>query len=371
METSHDSIKYIEPVYTNAQRNDFDWDLNQGSYTMDNRFDDVSNNRDVMYESTESRYATEIVNVPASKITGTGANLVVNFTGVTGDTALTGNYIPTSSVLYAVVGGERIALAVQTSKAEWFGGKDVLVDADGEVYLQVSAAANSGTQLDTTTFTVQAKKGAAGTYSNATLAITDGTGTITIGSDTVNVTFAAVGRFDSEKDLTGKYLGEVELQMRDYHFRPRPISLGVTWTELTELVLDTSFGVSAEEMLMDSAAQEIKKTLDYQAVKYANNIQKVKASDNFVQFDAAAGDTTDDSYWHTAQIINQAIGHVEDNMLNGFGRGGVSAIVGGPKACRYLELNEGWTNKGKQPAIGGHKVGELNGRIWNAVVKAA
>ena len=62
MESAHDSIKYIMPVYTDAQRDDFDWDLNQPKYDMNNRFDDVAHNHDVMYESTESRYATELVN---------------------------------------------------------------------------------------------------------------------------------------------------------------------------------------------------------------------------------------------------------------------------------------------------------------------
>jgi hypothetical protein len=173
--------------------------------------------------------------------------------------------------------------------------------------------------------------------------------------------FVAVGRYDSERDLTGKYLGEVELRMRDYHFQPRPVSLGVTWTQLTELVLDTSFGVSAEEMLMDSAAQEIKKTLDFQAVKYASDVQRTAAAGNFAQFDAAAGDQSDDSYFYTAQLVGQAIGRIADIQLNDFNRGGVSSIVGGPQAVRYLQLHKGWKDTGKQPAIGGHKVGELDG----------
>lgn len=384
METSHDSIKYVEPVYTNAQRNDFDWDLNQPQYSMDNRFDDVSKRHDVMYESTESRYATELVNVNPAKFSVANNQLTITFEGATGDEALA-NYIPGSSVLYVVLNGQRQAIALQGvvngfrdgstptgSKAEWFGGKDVCI-ADS-IYLQAVKASDAAKSA---TFAFKIKNSADGEYEDA---IVSKNGEVySISSDSVatpiEVGFAAVGRYDSERDLTGKYLGEVELQMRDYHFRPRPISLGVTWTELTELVLDTSFGVSAEEMLMDSAAQEIKKTLDFQAVKYASNIQKVYASENFVQFEAEAPDGTGnikDSYWHTAQLINQAIGHVEDNMLNEFNRGGVTAIVGGPKACRYLELNEGWTNKGAQPKIGGHKVGELNGipvfKVPNAII---
>lgn len=54
---------------------------------------------------------------------------------------------------------------------------------------------------------------------------------------------------------------------KDYHFRPRPNPLGVTWTQLAELTLDTSFDASTEEMLMHRAFQEINKTLDYQAIQ--------------------------------------------------------------------------------------------------------
>ena len=157
------------------------------------------------------------------------------------------------------------------------------------------------------------------------------------------------------------HLGECELQMKTYYFNPRRISMGVTWTDMTELYLDLSFGVSAEDTLIDSVGQEIKKALDFQAVEYANKVQKVRSGNPLVKFDATAGDTFKDSYWHTAQTFTQALGHVSDEMLNIFNRGGVTAIVGGPKACRYLELIEGYSTKGAQSPIGGHQVGELNG----------
>ena len=348
METSHDSIKYVYPVYSNAQRNDFDWDntafkdgkgWNGTDWPMDDKFDDPAHKYDVMYESTESRYATELVNVPAENIT-VGDTVAVKFEG----NALTGAYIPNASVLYVVVNGQRAAVAMQDAKGGWFGGKDILVDAAAEKYIKCNSVTQTGIDA---TFDIQVKTGAEGEYE---------------AGDISDLTFAAVGRFDSERDLTGKYLGEVELQMRDYHFRPRPITLGVTWTQLTELVLDTSFGVSAEDQLMQSASEEIKKSLDFQAIKYASDVQKTYASSNFVQFDAEAGGVNnDDSYWHTAQIINQSIEHIADNMLDDFQRGGVSAIVGGTRACTYLQLNEGWSNKGKQTAIGAHKFGEING----------
>ena len=367
METMRDSIKYIEPIYTNAQRDDFKWDLNQPEYKMDDRFDDVNHNRDVMYESTESRYATELVNVPAEKVTIDAVDkskIKVAFDGG----ALTGNYIAKDSSLSIFVGGKKMAIAIMgpvldgSTGAEWFGGKEIQIDATH--IIKVEGVTQDGINAEFPVFV----KPENGEYSEATLGISGDQLTI----NGVAVRVLAVGRFDSEKDLTGMHLGECELQMKTYYFNPRRISMGVTWTDMTELYLDLSFGVSAEDTLIDSVGQEIKKALDFQAVEYANRVQKVRSGNKLVKFDAEAGAsvstgagagavTIKDSYWHTAQTFTQALGHVSDDMLNIFNRGGVTAIVGGPRACRYLELIEGYSTKGAQPPIGGHQVGELNG----------
>ena len=348
-----DSIKYIEPIYTNAQRDDFKWDLEQPEYTMDDRFDDVNHNRDVMYESTESRYATELVNVPAEKVTVEGNKIKVAFDGG----ALAGNYIPKDSSLSIFVGGKKMAIAIMgpvldgSTGAEWFGGKEIQIDATH--IIKVEGVTQEGVNAVFPVFV----KADGGEYAEATLSIDEDKLTI----DGVAVRVLAVGRFDSEKDLTGMHLGECELQMKTYYFNPRRISMGVTWTDMTELYLDLSFGVSAEDTLIDSVGQEIKKALDFQAVGYADRVQKVRSGNPLIKFDATAGDKFKDSYWHTAQTFTQALGHVSDEMLNIFNRGGVTAIVGGPKACRYLELIEGYSTKGAQSPIGGHQVGELNG----------
>ena len=353
METMRDSIKYIEPIYTNAQRDDFKWDLEQPEYKMDDRFDDVNHNRDVMYESTESRYATELVNVPAEKVTVDGNKIKVAFDGG----ALTGNYIPKDSSLSIFVGGKKMAIAIMgpvldgSTGAEWFGGKEIQIDATH--IIKVEGVTHDGINAEFPVFV----KPENGEYAEATLGISGDQLTI----NGVAVRVLAVGRFDSERDLTGMHLGECELQMKTYYFNPRRISMGVTWTDMTELYLDLSFGVSAEDTLIDSVGQEIKKALDFQAVEYANRVQKVRSGNPLVKFDATAGDAFKDSYWHTAQTFTQALGHVSDEMLNIFNRGGVTAIVGGPKACRYLELIEGYSTKGAQSPIGGHQVGELNG----------
>lgn len=319
METANDSIKYIMPVYAASEPDGKAGRLVSGD--VDARYDmtgkrDVAALGDVMYESLESQFVTEYftVDVSASLSTKTFSIDLTN-----AEPFKTLGYVDGYSKFVA----DGAVVAVQSSQAHvanWFCAEGYTVE-----------------------------KTATG------FAIT------TTGTAATKMEF--IGAYDSEKDLAGKYLGEVELVMKDYHFQPRPISLGVTWTQLTELVLDTSFGVSAEEMLMDSAAQEIKKSLDFQAIKYANAMQKLAGVN--AEFNAEApgaeGITTKDSYWHTAQLVQQSIDRIGDLMLNKINRGGVSAIVGGPKAVTYLKLNKAWSDTGRQPAIGGHKVGELDG----------
>lgn len=376
LETMRDSIKYIVPVYTKAQRNDFKWDLEQGEYNMDDRFDDITNNEDVMYESFESRYPTELVNVADANVTsgtmtlangGSSACLDVTFDG-----GALEHYIPQNSSLSLVVNGVKHTMAIQDNAGAWFAGNkvavtDTLVLSVGEVsqegkkaHFQIIGEENGAKGV----FTVISEGGKyyykVGEGAQKEIAKKSGTPTVFIIADK-EVRFLAVGRFDSERDLTGMHLGEVDVRMKTYMFKPRRISMGITWTDMTEINLDTSFGISAEEVLLDSVSQEIKKALDFQAIEFASYSQQVRSGNDTVVFNAEGvkEGAIKDSYWHTAQTFNQAIGHVSDEMLNKYNRGGVSAIVGGPKAIRYLELLESWDAKGAQPAIGGHKVGNL------------
>lgn len=269
-------------------------------------FDSGAFNGTVTYESTEERYPTEMANGVVV------ASTSVSFT--TGEFAL--GYIP---------------------------GYAILEDAQGNV------VASENRNL---TWSIA---------SGITLTVTyAGSGVYTLGGADAAIVARAYGRYNSEGDLVGDHLGEVELVMSDYQFRVRPLTLGVSWTALSEIVLDSTVGVSTEETLMDAAGQEIKKALDFRAVKIAYAAAKTNTLTP-ITFDAEAGAGTDDSYIHTAQTITQAIERVGDVLYNDINRGGVSRIVGGPKAVTYLRLNAGFTTKGAQARIGGYQVGELHG----------
>jgi hypothetical protein len=301
METAQDSIKYIKPVYT-ANSN-----INRHSTT--NPWADT----DVTYESQQSDYPTEI----AQGVRGTPGG-DVNFTFTAAE--FTGGFVPGYTTIYGAGGA---VIAVEARDYTW-------TYASGYNSTNFNIAYNSSTKV----------------YLITGASKTDG--------------LTATGRYNSDPDTAGTYLGEVELQLTSYQFKPRPTTLGVSWTTLSELILDKSFGVSAEEILLDSAGQEIKKALDFQAVKIAYNAALTNGYSP-VAFDAEAGAGTDDSYIHTAQTVTQAIERVGDVIYNDINRGGVSRIIGGPAACMYLRLNAGFDPADQQPRIGAYKVGNLNG----------
>lgn len=134
----------------------------------------------------------------------------------------------------------------------------------------------------------------------------------------------AFGRYDNEDDFEGNYLGEVEIKMSDYEFRPQPTMIGVTWSQMSEIVLDTSFNMSTEEYLVTYASQAIKLHLDYQAIKMAYRIAVTNPEQYHVEFDAAynttnavAGATgTKDGYRDNAQTFVSAVETLADNMLD-------------------------------------------------------
>jgi len=186
----------------------------------------------------------------------------------------------------------------------------------------------------------------------------------------------AFGRYNSESDFEGNYLGEVELRMDEYMFRPSPTSIGVSWSQLTEITLDTSFNISAEEYLVSYASQEIRAQLDYRAIRLAYAVAKTNAKHNpnyYYVFDAAYNTTnvgvepemnpvgTKDGYRDNAQTFVNAIDAVGDIIYDEINRGGVSRLVAGPSACSYMHLNAGYSNKGKQNQTGSHQFGELDG----------
>lgn len=333
MESAKDSIKYIKPVYSKTVH---DGDLHDkhtsneaGAYGDASKYVDKYNdiNEDdfqrALYENTEDRFTQELINIP-----GNGQGV---FT------------IPAK----AAEGGNPAVYAAKLIK-----GYMKIYDGD-ETHPIAEENKRTGN------FFVNTAE-----YPNAKIKVEEAAGAITITVEGIDdkANIKAFARFDLEDDFLGDNLGEIELVMSDYKFEPRPTTIGVTWSQLAEITLDASFGLSAQDMLVTYAGDAIRINLDLRSFKLAYGVARSN-KDYVVEFDAAYGNGENiEGYFHTAQTFPSAVDTVTDIMVNDINRGGVSRMVAGFSAGSYLKLVKGtFSEKGRQSAKGIYQIGEFGG----------
>lgn len=192
---------------------------------------------------------------------------------------------------------------------------------------------------------------------------------------TCPIAVSAFGRFNAETDYNGEHLGEVQLKPTMHRFNPRRTSIGVSWTQLTDLILETGYDLDAQSILVEAASQTINSQLDYQAVKMAVGLARTnkltkgpnKGKPFQVTFDAsystatATSGGTKDSYMDNAQTFTSAIATMSSMLYNELQRGAITHLVCGLDVATYIQLLGGYTNKGKQSPAGVYKFGELDG----------
>ena len=377
METARDSIKYVRPVYSKTQNGkslvDKTDDFNR-LYEDADEFNDINNPnyRKAIYESTEDRIPQELANIDAAakdgKVTFTFKALDVDAAKEELKAAATPADIKAAK--------EKVEKAIASQK--WADGSKY-IDGYGVVYYEnernIIAQQDKRTKKfflnpDYAEFVKSVKVAEDNGVHSIVVELTDAADSAT-GSEPAKFDSAnlkAFARYDSEMDYNGDYLGEIEIKMSDYEFKPRPTTIGVTWSQLSEIVLDTSFSVSAQEYLVTYASQAIKMALDYRAIKTAYAAAKTNPKAYHVTFDAAYNTTnvgtnggTKEGYTANAQTFLSAIATVGDNMLNDINRGGVSRLVTGPSAGTYMTLSMAFTTTGATTAEGAHQVGEISG----------
>lgn len=332
MESAKDSIKYIKPVYSKTVH---DGDLHDkhtsntaGAYGDASQYKETFNdiNEDdfqrALYENTEDRFTQELINIP-------GAN------------------------------GEFVipAEAAEDGNPAVYAAK--LIKGYMKVYDGDETRPIAEENKRTGNFFINTAE-----YPDAEVKVenqTDGSIKITVtAADAEDIKVFA--RFDLEDDFLGENLGEIELVMSDYKFEPRPTTIGVTWSQLAEITLDASFGLSAQDMLVTYAGDAIRINLDLRSFKLAYGVARSN-KDYIVEFDAAYGnDENIEGYFHTAQTFPSAVDTVTDVMVNDINRGGVSRMVAGFSAGSYLKLVKGtFSEKGRQSAKGIYQIGEFGG----------
>lgn len=306
-----------------------------------------TNARKSIYESSESRFANELANSSSVTIEANKATI----TWKDGPFGASGeNYVPGSTKIYAGT-DERDVIAIQDPNtleylvAQEYAGAVVTEkprSADGKtaVVTEVDFSGCTDTEKQTPT--------------------------------SVN----AYARFESEADYEGTHLGEVNLWMSVYELRPRRTSIGLSWTKLAEITLDSTFNTQVDDLLLASAADVIHGQLDLQAFKEAYSYAKTNPAFYTVEFDAGYSTDTDgksgtkDSYTATANTFSSAIEIASAALYSDIHRGAVNKLVVGVSVAPYIKLMAGFTPKGLQKPTGVYKIGELDGiEVYKAPIE--
>lgn len=288
------------------------WGYEKGADVYNSQNVSESDIRKAMYETTEDRATGELVNYPGTKLDKANKCAIFHFTPVNTDiendkepvdqrNKKIGKWKKGSALIrgYTVVYGkdERDVIALEEKRthkfliaSDWIGKVDK-VEYDSDNTLKVIFNNDFLTDPKNADLLDPSKKGK-------------------------HIVISAMARCDLEDDFEGDSLGEVELVLTDFDFKPRPTTIGVTWSQMAEITLDASFGVSTQELLVQYAAEAIRVNLDYRAFKLAYLAAKTNNKGHFVKFDAAYNNNTKEGYIHNAQTFPSAIDTLSDNMLN-------------------------------------------------------
>lgn len=165
--------------------------------------------------------------------------------------------------------------------------------------------------------------------------------------------------FDSEESDQYEDIKSVQLQLKDYQFRAKPYPLYVSWSKMTELLLGTTLDIDAEEALLTGAGDELKKSLDFHAVRMGYRYAKRATLTEFNADFAAAGANSEVNH---AQALTRTINQASKVVYNQLQRGGVNTLVVGTDVASYLTLHNQFSSDGQQPEVGIYRVGTLLGK---------
>ena len=323
METSRDTIKYITPVYSspskkgakggNMSGTHHGFDGASDPYNMkdtDESFDINSQEyRRALYERTDGeRFSNDLWNFKAE---GNGKWTIQ--AGENGDLPYIDGYTTVVARISHDGKTEDVTVAMQDKRTKKFFVDSKVKGSSDEKLFFVIKGTEAYFSTDEDGSEVQEVK-----Y------VFDDSTKIDLMTSGTTTKIVVYGLFDSEGDWEGDYLGEVDIRMRDYEFKPRRTAIGVSWSQLSEITLDTSFNVSAEEFLITYASQEIRVALDNRALKLAYGIAMTNPEHYRATFDAAynSGDGTGDAakgkdgYVDNAQTLPNAISALGDAIYN-------------------------------------------------------
>lgn len=153
--------------------------------------------------------------------------------------------------------------------------------------------------------------------------------------------------------------GQVNVRLVPYDFRAKPYPIGFSWSKMTELLMNDQLGLDGQEVFISAGADELKKSLDFQAIGLANQASRWTTPVTFDTDWAAAG--SDSDFAHTQSVV-KALRNASQKTYEAIMRGGeATSYVCGPKAATYLTGHKGYIADTSMPSVGAYKFGTLNG----------
>ena len=334
--TPHQILKVIRLGYPNSVRGDIFWDIPMASthqviFYLSPTYNSAlrgSTKDAITHESATSRFATEFVEeettLQASNITSTDT---VTITTTSGDPR------PIRPLSVTVLYQDASASPVQYVPIATDDGNGNLIGI--------------GTALDST---------ATNTVNYTTGSIKFDLDLATpLATDKVLLRFA----YDSEDVDNYDQIGEINLKLVEHYLRAHPTPLKISWSVLADLHLHSSLGVDAGEALVTGASEEIRKTLDFQALtistRYARN-------NTAVAFNAST--SAGEGEVRRAAAIGRSLTDAENVVYNATQRGGNASVICGTQAQGFFELHPNWIPADNQKKVGIYKIGMLRGHTF-------
>jgi hypothetical protein len=159
---------------------------------------------------------------------------------------------------------------------------------------------------------------------------------------------------DDDLEITQR----VDLSLRASLFGLREFPIYASFSKKAELLIGTTLDIDAEEAYLRAMADELKKSLDFQAFHMGYKQAKRNATvDGYTEFDleGAVGESEHDRIQVLPRYIDKAGNKIYNKLL----RGGVTRIFGGPTATGVLKGLDGFSDAGAMNQQGVYFLGSV------------
>lgn len=197
--------------------------------------------------------------------------------------------------------------------------------------------------------------------STATNTIVYATGVFTVTfsagyAPALNDTIKAVFNWNSETSGNYGYYGKMSLNLTKTRWNARPMPVGYTFSDMTQLMFETTGLGSYSDMIGRAVGDTHARMKDFRAIARAKEIALSNTTYTFDTDFAAAGEISFKSH---AQRLTNEIGRVSATLYDSIQRGAINKIIAGPKAVNYMTNHDRWSDVSGDFVAGVYQAGKL------------